>query len=262
MPRRVNLIPMAGAGQRFVEAGFTVPKPLIQVAGVPMIVRAAQSLPDADHWLFVCRQEHIDEAAIDDHLKRLFSPVDIVPVTYLTQGQASTCLLARDYLQPDDVLTIGACDNAMTWDSEAYCSFIQKEQADVIVWTFRQNPAVLQDPRMYGWVETEKGTQARRVSVKVPISTRLMEDHAVIGAFTFTRAEYFLEAADAMIAADSRIKGEFYVDQVVNFAIEQGRRVHVFEVDRYVCWGTPQDLRTFDYWHGYFTSSAFTSSGN
>src|SRR5258708_476863 len=252
MARRVNRLPMAGAGQRFVDAGYPVPKRLIDVAGLPMIVRAARSLPECDLWIFVCRTEHVAEAHIDQALTGLFQPSVIITVDHLTEGQACTCLLAHGELRPDDILTIGACDNAMTWDRAAYDQQFTRGQADFLVWTFRHNPAVLQDPRMYGWVKTDTEGAATGVSVKVPISDMPMNDHAVIGAFTFRRADLFLDACDDMIRANARIKNEFYVDNAINFALARDAKGRPFEVDRYICWGTPRDLETHEYWRGYF----------
>lgn len=252
MSRRVNLIPMAGAGQRFVDAGFTVPKPLIDVGGQPMIMHAARSLPNCDQWIFVCRAEHVRDSGIDRQLQDLFRPATVLTVDRLTEGQACTCLLARDELQPDDILTIGACDNAMTWPTALYDSAFLASEADFAVWTFRHNPAVLQNPRMYGWVHVDTAQRITGVSVKVPISEQPMDDHAVIGAFTFRRAADFIAACDDMIHADARVKNEFYVDQAINFAIARGLRGVPLEVDRYICWGTPQDLALYDYWRGYF----------
>ncbi len=252
MKRKVNLIPMAGAGKRFVEAGFSVPKPLISVGGEPMIVRAAESLPGADAWIFVCRQEHIDGVRIDALLKQRFLNTTIVSTPELTRGQAETCLLGKKFLRDDDMLTIGACDNAMLYSKEKWEAMIQSADCDAVIWTFRNNPAVLQNPAMYGWVEVDACQRVRRVSVKVPISATPMNDHAVIGAFTFKKASDFVNSAEAAIRMDRRVNGEFYVDEVMNQAVESGVKVRVFEVDQYVCWGTPRDLMIYDYWREYF----------
>lgn len=246
---------MAGAGQRFADVGYRLPKPLIPVADKPMIVRAAGCLPKPDQWVFVCRQEHIAQAQIDLELKKLFQPAEIISVDHLTEGQACTCLLAKDKLAPDAVLTIGACDNAMNYDPAKFEAAIGASDCDALIWTFRNNPAVLQDPRMYGWVDADANGCVRRVSVKVPISDKPMNDHAVIGAFTFKRAKDFVNAAEAMIHANRRIKNEFYVDEAMNVAVEQGLRVKVFEVEHYICWGTPRDLDTYNYWHGWFADT-------
>ncbi|MDA1086702.1 MAG: NTP transferase domain-containing protein [Verrucomicrobia bacterium] len=252
MVEQINLIPMAGAGQRFLDAGYTTAKPLIPVDGEPMIAHAAGCLPAADRWIFVCRQEHIDDYAIDRELKTMFDPADVISVAALTEGQACTCLLARDMIPADACVTIGACDNAMTYDRNAYQSVMEEPGVDAIIWTFRQNPAVLQDPRMYGWVSVGADDTVTGVSVKIPISDTPMNDHAVIGAFTFRRWADFVRCSDTMIEADRRIRNEFYVDEAMNLAVELGLRVKVFEVDRYICWGTPQDLDTYNYWAGYF----------
>ena len=84
-----------------------------------------------------------------------------------------------------------------------------------------------------------------------------MKDHAVIGAFTFKKAEDFIDCSKDMITANSRINGEFYVDEVINFCLKAGLKVKVFEVDKYICWGTPQDLDTYNYWSAYFQKAGF-----
>jgi choline kinase len=255
MSRRINLIPMAGEGQRFKDVGYKIPKPLIEINNQKMICRAADCLPSTDKNIFICRKNHIDEASIDQKLKQHYKNAEIVVVDYLTEGQACTCLLATEHLQDDDILTIGACDNAMVYDEDKF-EKILAGNADVIVWTFRNNPAVLQNPKMYGWVKTEK-EQVTGVSVKIPISDSPMKDHAVIGAFTFKRAIDFIRESERMIAANSRVNGEFYVDEMINFCVEAGLNVKVFEVDSYICWGTPQDLDIYNYWSKYFQKSGF-----
>ncbi len=252
MSRTVNLIPMAGAGKRFSDVGFADPKPLIPVAGTPMVIRAAASLPTADQWIFICRREHLDNSPIRQRLTGQFPASSIVALDALTEGQACTCMTARSLLRPDDALTIGACDNAMVYDTARLAQLMADPAVDALIWTFRHNPAVLQNPRMYGWVRVNDHHDALAVSCKTPISPNPMDDHAVIGAFYFRRAEFFLHAVEALLAQNRRINGEFYVDVAMQVAIEQGLRVKVFEVDHYVCWGTPQDLTLYNYWRDYF----------
>lgn len=238
--RSVNLIPSAGAGQRFVDEGFDVPKPLIEIEGVPMIIKAAEKLPPADQWIFICRDEHVKNFNIDQKLKKYFHGLKIIPVDYLTEGQASTCLLAKEYLFNDDVLTIGACDNATDYNLEAFKDELSK--TDALVWTFRNNPAVLRNPKMYGWVEVDKKGFAQKVSCKNPISDNPLKDHSVVGTFSFKRAEIFFHCVDSMIAKDRRINGEFFMDVAMDECIKLGYLVRVFEVEKYFCWGTPKDL--------------------
>ena len=238
--RRVNLVPLAGAGQRFVDAGYVTPKPLIKINGVPMVVKAAKSLPNADRWIFICREEHIKNYGIDKELKYYFPNADIIPIVHLTEGQASTCILAKKLLHKDDLLTIGACDNAMQYNLDSFESKINK--ADALIWTFRKNRAVLDNPSAYGWVEIDVNEKAMSVSCKKPISNRPFNDHAIIGSFSFSRAEFFIECVEKMISENRRINNEFYMDIALDELIKLGFDVGLMEVINYTCWGTPKDL--------------------
>jgi dTDP-glucose pyrophosphorylase len=238
--RRVNLIPMAGAGQRFLDAGYDTPKPLIEVDGTPMAVLAAKSLPTADHWIFICRHEHILEHGIDKMLRHHFPSSEIISVDNLTAGQASTCLLAKNLLRPDDQLTIGACDNAMKYDQAFF--ELQISRADALIWTFRNNKAVLDNPWAYGWVELDSNEKPIGVSCKKPISDYPLKDHAVIGAFSFRRAESFVLCVEKMIAKNCSINNEFYMDVAMDELMQLGFDVSLMEAPQFFCWGTPQDL--------------------
>ena len=241
--RKVNLIPMAGVGQRFIDAGLTIPKPLIEINGIPMVVNAANSLPKADIWIFVCNDKHISDYKIDKTLARFFSNAIIISVDHVTEGQASTCLLAKEYLRVDDALTVGACDNGMVYDKQALNSY--ESGCDVVVWTFRNNKSVIENPKMYGYVEVNDLGFANRVSCKTPISEKPENDHAIVGTFSFNKASYFINNAEAMIAKNRRVNNEFYVDIVIDECIESSLMVKPFEVEQYYCWGTPFDLKRY-----------------
>lgn len=242
---------MAGEGKRFKEGGYNIPKPLIPVSGKPMIIKAADSLPKSDKWIFICRKEHIADFKIDQVLNDYASSVKVLSVDKLTEGQASTCLLAKDLINNEKELTIGACDNGMIWDRAKFEKL--KNEADCLIWTFRNNTAVKKKPEAYGWVVTDDEGNALKTSVKIPISDNPMKDHAIIGTFWFKRGNIFVDAAESMIKNNDRINNEFYVDQCINYVIKAGYKVKVFEVEKYICWGTPEDLEKFQYWEEFFS---------
>lgn len=246
-----NLVLLAGRGLRFADAGYRLPKPMISVAGAPMILRAIRSLPGAKRWGFVCLKEHLDRYPIVDLLRTEVGQCDLKAIDQVTEGQACTALLAEDLIEGRGSLLIAACDNGMTWDAAAYEQLLADPAIDIIVWVFRGHPAQRRNPKGFGWVK-EEGRLVKEVSVKIPISGNPAKDPAIVGTFFFRRGSDFTNSVRAMIAADSRINGEFYIDQAINFAIAAGKRAVVFEVDKYLGWGTPNDLRTFEYWHRYF----------
>ena len=114
-----------------------------------------------------------------------------------------------------------------------------------IIWTFRNNTSVLHNPNAYGWVKIDENEKAIKVSCKIPISTNPLSDHAVVGSFSFQKAETFLHCVKTMISKNRRINNEFYLDVAIDESILLGYKVCPFEVRQYVCWGTPQDLEEF-----------------
>lgn len=249
---RVNLIPAAGFGKRFADEGYKLPKPIIPVDGVPMVVAAAKSLPKADKYVFVLLAEHIKHYKVDKIIKKYFPKAEIIAVNKVTEGQASTCLLAEKFIDPEAELTIGACDNGMDYVRSKFDKAILGAKADALIWTFRNNPNVTRHPEHWGWVKVNKENFVEKVSVKIPISDHPIQDHAVVGCFSFRRSKYFFENCHKMIAANRRIKNEFYNDELMNVLVENKFNVRPFEIDTYLGWGTPADYETYNYWKRFF----------
>jgi len=244
------LMPMAGAGSRFRKAGYVLPKPLIPVNGKPMAVQAALDLPAAN-LVFVLRQDLDRLDVIKAVMLQDFPIASTVVLNELTDGQARTCLLATDGMDPSAPLTIGACDNGILYDHSAFEALMTNPEVDVIVWGVREHPNAARNPHMYGWIDAQDG-QVKQVSVKTPLPKDTTDQQVIIGAFTFKRTEDFRCAAEQLISKDAQINGEYYVDSCINEAIELGLRCAVFTVDAYLCWGTPEELRSYEYWQSCF----------
>jgi GTP:adenosylcobinamide-phosphate guanylyltransferase len=249
------VVPMAGLGQRFLNEGYSLTKPLIPVSGSAMVAQATHDMPAALHHVFVLRSDMPGFREISVELKRLYPDAVIETIPGLTQGQACTALIGLDALEQrtDCALgpvTFGACDNGMLYNAAAYQRLLDDPEIDVIVWGARGLANALRHPQMFGWIDAD-GTRIRNISVKTPLGSPAT-DPIVIGNFTFRRAEDFRRVVARLIARDGKINNEFYIDSCINDAIELGLRCHVFEVDSLLSWGTPNDLRTFEYWQSCF----------
>ena len=248
----INLIPLAGAGSRFAKEGYQDPKPLIPVSGKPMIVQAANYLPTADQNIFVCLAEHLDAYPLEKSIKNAYANAKVVSLNHITEGQACTCDIGLESEDLEKPLLIAACDNGMIWDAIKYQSLLNDPKVDAIYWSFKNHPSSTRNPQMYGWIKTDENDFVKGVSVKVPISDQPKNDHAVVGTFYFKKAAYFKEALSLMYQKNIRVNNEFYVDSIANELIELNLNVKVFEVTDYICWGTPNDYRTFEYWQSFF----------
>ena len=115
----------------------------------------------------------------------------------------------------------------------------------MVIWTFRNHPFVLGNPKMYGWVQTNEESRVSGVSCKTPISDNPISDHAVSGTFTFKKAKSFLDCAERLIKKNRRINNEFYLDTLIDECVTNGYEVSLLEIDKYYCWGTPKDLESY-----------------
>lgn len=255
-PRGALIVPMAGMGQRFANEGYALTKPLIPVSGMPMVAQATHDLPPAEQYVFVLRADMQGYDDVSNELNRLYPMSIIKTIDRVTEGQACTALIGLDALENElgnvttGPITIGACDNGALYDSSVFNGLVDNPDVDVIVWCVRGYPNAVRHPKMFGWIDAKEG-QISSISVKTPLDNPA-SDPIVLGTFTFRRAEDFRRAVEHLIARDGRINGEFYIDSCINDAIELGLRCHLFEVDSYLCWGTPNDLRTFEYWQSCF----------
>lgn len=252
LPGSTMIMPMVGEGRRFAIEGYTRPKPLVEVSGKPMAVQAANDLPNAPRNIFVMRQDLSQRRELEATITRYFPRSDIVTLEKITEGQACTCLEALNRVQAEPGwLTIAACDNGIVYNYETLQRLIADQDVDILIWVARGYPGARQNPKAYGWVDADDLGIVRRVSVKEPLSDP-RTDPIIIGAFSFRTPEHFTRAAKRMIARGARVNGEYYVDTCINDAIELGLRCKLMQVESYLCWGTPNDLKTFEYWQSCF----------
>ncbi|MDQ1911644.1 NTP transferase domain-containing protein [Paenibacillus sp. GD4] len=250
--KSINMIPLAGAGSRFAKENYKDPKPLIDVSGKPMIIQAADSLPNAENHIFICLQDHLNNYPLEDEIKKVYPEAKIVSLNSITEGQACTCELGLEGVDLESPLLIAACDNGMIWGVEKYEHLLNDESIDAIIFSFRHHVSSQRNPQMYGWIKVNDKDIIESVSVKQPISDDPFNDHAIVATFYFKKAKYFIDAVRNLYNKNIRVNGEFYVDSCVNELIYNGLTAKVFELDHYVCWGTPNDLRTFEYWQSFF----------
>ncbi|MFC1478496.1 sugar phosphate nucleotidyltransferase [Candidatus Margulisiibacteriota bacterium] len=249
----INLFPMAGSGNRFFQEKYNVPKPFIPILGKPMFISAIRSFPDADENIFIVLQEHVDKyqvnKIINTNIKNI--PGTIIPVNKVTEGQACTCLLAKEKLDPEEGLFISSCDYQTIYDQDKYKQLLDNDSIDVIIWTFKTGNIKKAKPEAFAYCRTE-GNKVLEVVEKKVISDTPHLDPAVVGSFTYRRSELFVNGAEQMINRNIRVNNEFYVGTSINQLIEQGYNVVTFEIEKFISFGNPFELMLFQYWQEYF----------
>ena len=246
------ILPLAGQGSRFKMDGFSVPKPLLDINGKPMIIRAVESIPNCDKKVFVCLNEHLQTYPLKETLLEHFSNSQIIGIDTTTEGQACTCEIAirNANISDNEPILISACDNGVDYNVNKYKELEENPDIDVIVWSFTNNPTGRIYPHMYAWLDVDDSNNIRYVSVKKKLEGA---KHAIIGTMYFRRKDIYMKGLDSIYKNNIRTNGEYYVDNLLNPLIDMGYNVKVFEVDNYICWGTPSDYKTYQYWYEYFS---------
>lgn len=232
------VIPMAGRGSRFANAGYTLPKPLIDVHGKPMIERVTKNItPSCEHrFIYLCLEEHITDFNLKEYLNQISPGCVVVPVNKVTEGAACTVLLAEEYINNDDELMIANSDQYIDYpidlylkDMEGYDGLIMTMYADDDKWSF---------------IAFDENRTVTTVKEKEVIS-----NEATVGIYNFEHGRDFVKYAHKMIDCDLRVKGEFYVAPVYNLLIEDGKKITFTNIgsvgNGMYGLGVPADLNAF-----------------
>lgn len=228
------LIPMAGAGSRFEKAGYTFPKPLIDVKGEPMIKVVTDNLNIEANFIYIVQKTHREKYNLDTLLNLISPNCKIVEVDGLTEGAACTTLLAKEIINNDQPLVMANSDQFIDWDSNEFLYKMNETGADGGIVTFRST-----HPK-WSFAKIDDLGFVTEVAEKNPIS-----DIATVGVYYWKRGSDYVKYAEQMIEKNKRVNNEFYVCPVFNEAIEGGSKIRIFEIEKMWGLGTPEDLEVF-----------------
>lgn len=236
------VMPMAGEGSRFRDAGWTTPKPLIELDGKPLFIRAIESveIPGVPmKYSFIVRKEHIENYGIDEGIRRKLPEANIFSVEKTTRGAVETCLIAEDNIDDDEAIIVMDCD--LEFRSEKYRRLIEeslmkdgdKVSGGVLV-SFESN-----EPK-YSYAEADETGKVIRTAEKEVIS-----NHALCGAYFFASGKEFKAAAHRLLNEPVMTKPEFYVSLLYNYLLESGSPVYLASMEIYRSYGTPEELTNY-----------------
>lgn len=244
---------LAGHGKRFSDDGYALPKPLIDIGGVPMAVAAARRLPSADILIFVVSQGHVEKYQIDVVLRSYFPESKIVIQASGPKGQAYSLLEAEKFVNPESILTVASCDAGPEYNEGLLKAMLDDPTTDSLLWSFSGHPMQEIQPNSYSWIISGKGDSVRHVSYKSPVSTTPFFDSAVAGWFSYRNARSCFELIRAEITRNPDRSTEFSLDELANTQLDKGMSVKKFEVRAFISWGTPLELNEYLYWKKYFS---------
>jgi len=244
------LIPMAGHSRRFFEAGFKDPKQFIYIDGKPMIQRVCEMFSPKDEFIFIANKEQLKNKKYLDILKNVTKDYQIVEIDPHDEGPLYTTLQAKHLMKENEPLIISYCDFFCQWN---YQRFLQKatmyEGAMSVFKGF--HPASFGNTN-YCYIKTNPDREMIALQEKQPFTNNRSEEYASTGVYYLESWHMFEYYANLIINQGKRVATEFYVSLIYNPIVESGKKVCTFEVEKFICWGTPQDLKEYLFWSEYF----------
>ncbi|KAF6246078.1 glycosyl transferase family 2 [Nitrosopumilus sp. b2] len=225
---------MAGRGKRFEDAGYSFPKPLIDINGKPMIQIIVENLNFPAEHVFLCQKEHSEKYSLKELLELISPNCKIVTVNGITEGAACTTLLAKELINNDEELIIANSDQWIDWNNQHFLSYLRSNEADGGIVTF-----IATHPK-WSFVKIDDENKVLEVAEKRPIS-----NIATVGIYYFKKGSDFVEAAEKMIVKNIRTNNEFYIAPVYNEMIQDGKKILHYPIAEMRGLGTPEDLSRF-----------------
>ena len=225
------IVPMAGRGQRWIDAGYTFPKPLIEIENKPMIELVLKNINLEGNYIFICLKEHIEKFSLDTVLKNLKPDCKIISIDEITDGAASTILKAKDMISKDDPIIVANCDQLIDWSSSRFIDFINKKNPDGALVTYTST-----HPRN-SFVKTNEENQVIEIAEKKPIS-----DIANAGIFYSKSGKDMILAIENMINKNIRTNNEFFLSTAFNEYDLKKSKILTYHVKEVKSMGTPEEL--------------------
>lgn len=241
MKNKLNIvIPMAGRGSRFSEAGYKEPKFLIPIFDKTMIEVVVSNLtPKREHkFIFVCQKEHIEKYDLKNKLSKLAENIEIIGICGITEGQVCTVLNAVDFINNEEALMTANCDQYIDFNIDDYLDYMDDKKYDGLIMTMTS--------------KDEKWSYAKIDANGIVTETaekKVISNEATVGIYNFRHGKYLVNAANKMILDNIRVNGEFYTCPVYNYLIQDGYKIGIYnigeEYNGMFGLGIPKDLELF-----------------
>ncbi len=231
--KKLNLImPMGGAGTRFGNTGFHVPKPLIKIYDKPFFYWAAQSIVKfvgLNSLTFVVLKEHIDQYRIDEEIRSYYPEAKLIVIPSVLPGALLTCLKGAEGIPDNEPLLFNDCDHLfLCSDFYNFCKSERFDQFDGGLLTFES------DEPKYSYIEYDSNSVFKRTVEKSVVSS-----DAICGAYYFRDKNVLLNTSN--IYLENCPYNEFFVSGVYNF-IKDKDRIISFKTDKHISFGTPEEF--------------------
>ena len=242
---------MSGIGNRFIEAGYSMPKPLIEVEGKPIIEHVVHLFPNESKFTFICNSKHLNETNMRAILNRICPSATIIEIPNHKKGPVFAVSQIFNLIDEEEEVIVNYCDFNTYWDYHDFLTHTRNRGADGAIPSYKGFHPHMLGSTNYAFIKDEKQWMIK-IKEKEPFTNNRMQEYASNGTYYFKKGALVKKYFNELLLSDQNINGEFYVSLVYNLLVRDGFKVSVYEIQHMLQWGTPNDLEEYNRWSNYF----------
>jgi NDP-sugar pyrophosphorylase family protein len=252
------VIPMSGLGSRFIEAGYQDPKPLIKVNGKPIIEYVINLFPGETDFIFVCREEHLNETNMAEVLKKLMPSGEIVSIPGHKLGPVYAVAQVLDRIDDNEPVITNYCDFYMDWDYADFKKVVEETACAGAIPSYTGfHPHLLPEKNVYAGCRVDEQNNLLEIKEKFSFTQDKTKSHHSGGTYYFGKGQYVKKYFTQMMEEKIQLNGEYYISLVYPLMLRDNLNVLVYDKIPHFCqWGTPEDLEEYNYWRNIFKSDS------
>ena len=241
------IIPMAGSGQRFVDAGYKEPKPLIRVGGRMIIEYVLDMFDrDGDNFFFICNEDHLANTDMFNILHHMVRNATIVSMHPHKLGPVYTVLDVEKLIPDEEPCVVAYCDNPVIWNYDDFKRTMKYADGGIVSHT-GFHPHTLSST-LFAYSKTDRSGWVSEIKEKACYTNNRFSEHASSGIYYFRYGHLVKKYFKQAINENLNYKGEYYVTLVYNLLIRDGLRVFSYLNEKVLAFGTPREVQNYEAW--------------
>ncbi len=243
---------MSGIGKRFLDAGYSDPKPLIKTHGKPIIEYVINLFSPEDDYIFICNEDHIKDTDMKSVLEGLKPNSKIISIPSHKLGPVYAVMQAKEFIDDTKPSIVCYCDFNQVWDYKKFQQLVGKDDSDGAIPCYIGFHPHLKGPNKYACCKVDSENHLLEIKEKHSYTENKMDSYNSSGMYYFKSGNMLKKYFQKQLDQGETLNGEHYVSLVYNLLIEDKLKVLVTDVEKFCQWGTPEDLEEYNYWSSYF----------
>lgn len=248
---------MSGIGKRFIDGGYAVPKPLIEIDGKPIIQHVVNLFPGETKFTFICNQIHLETTNMREVLLNAAPAGEIVSIDLHTLGPVYTVSKIMDCIDDDEEVIVNYCDFSTYWDYEIFLSHTRDRDADGVVVCYKGFHPHMLGKTKYATLREEKQWMLE-IKEKGSFTNDRMNEYISNGTYYFKKGSYVKKYFEKLMTDKISLNGEYYVSLIYNLLVDDGLKVSIYDIEHMLQWGEPYDFASYRYYSEYFNKIIIT----